>query len=209
MRIGIIGAGYVGRAIAGLSVKCGHEVIFSNSRGPETLFTTVFAIGGGKAGTVNEAVAFGDIVVVGIPLKNYRSIPVRPLAGKIVVDANNYYPARDGNITELDSKTSTSSELLAAHLPDSTIVKAFNAITMADLEKDGLPPGSPGRRALPLAGDEPIAKKIIADLYDQFGFDSVDAGPLSEGWRFETGTPVYCVRFDVTGMREVLASTSR
>ncbi len=122
---------------------------FSNSRGPETLFTTVFAIGGGKAGTVNEAAAFGDSVLMGIPLKNYKSIPVRPLAGKIVVDANNYYPARDGNITELDSETGTSSELLAAHLPDSTTIKASNAITMADLEKDGLPPGSPNGGPFP------------------------------------------------------------
>ncbi len=144
----------------------------------------MFAIGGGKAGTVNEAAAFGDSVLMGIPLKNYKSIPVRPLAGKIVVDANNYYPARDGNITELDSETGTSSELLAAHLPDSTTIKASNAITMADLEKDGLPPGSPEWRALPLAGEDAIAEKIVADVYDQFGFDSVDVGPLSKGLRY-------------------------
>lgn len=179
--------------------------MLSNSRGPETLASTVMAIGC-KAGTVEEAAKFGDIVVVAIPLKNYQSVPSKPLSGKIVVDSNNYYPERDGHIPDLDSKKTTTSELLAKHLPDSKVVKAFNAIRALDLDKDGRPSGSPDRRALPIAGDEADAKKLVSDLLDQFGFDVVDVGVLSEGWRFERAKPAYCVPFDSTGLKQALAS---
>ncbi len=192
MKIGIIGAGFVGRAIGKLAVRSGHQVMLSNSRSPQTLFSLRYGIGC-EVGVVDEAVSFGDIVVIAIPLSAYRSIPVAPLAGKVVIDANNYYPERDGQFPELDSKETTTSELLARHLPQSRIVKAFNAITMNDLEQDGRPAGSTDRRAVPVAGDDPEAKAIAVTLYDEFGFDAVDVGMLSEGWRFERGTPAYCV----------------
>ena len=208
MKIGIIGAGFIGRTVASLAVKQDHQVMLSNSRGPETLASTVMAIGC-KAGTVEEAAKFGDIVVVAIPLKNYQSVPSKPLSGKIVVDSNNYYPERDGHIPDLDSKKTTTSELLAEHLPDSKVVKAFNAILAVDLDQDGRPSGSPDRRALPIAGDDADAKKLVSDLLDQFGFDVVDVGVLSEGWRFERAKPAYCVRFDSTGLKQALASADR
>ncbi|MEH2276508.1 MAG: NAD(P)-binding domain-containing protein [Nostoc sp.] len=205
MKIGIIGAGFIGRTVASLAVKQDHQVMLSNSRGPETLTSTVMAIGC-KAGTVEEAAKFGDIVVVAIPLKNYQSVPSKPLSGKIVVDSNNYYPERDGHIPDLDSKKTTTSELLAKHLPDSKVVKAFNAILAEDLDKDGRPSGSPDRRALPIAGDDADAKKLVSDLLDQFGFDVVDVGVLGEGWRFERAKPAYCVPLDSTGLKQALAS---
>ncbi|MEH2012670.1 NADPH-dependent F420 reductase [Nostoc sp.] len=205
MKIGVIGAGFIGRTVASLAVKQDHQVMLSNSRGPETLASTVMAIGC-KAGTVEEAAKFGDIVVVAIPLKNYQSVPSKPLSGKIVVDSNNYYPERDGHIPDLDSKKTTTSELLAEHLPDSKVVKAFNAILAVDLAQDGRPSGSPDRRALPIAGDDADAKKLVSDLLDQFGFDVVDVGVLSEGWRFERAKPAYCVRFDSTGLKQALSS---
>lgn len=208
MRIGIIGAGFIGRAVASHAVKHGHDVMISNSRSPETLGSTVVAIGC-KAGTAEEAAAFGEVIVVAIPLKAYRSIPAAPLAGKVVLDANNYYPQRDGQISELDSEETTTSELLAKHLPGARVVKAFNAILQKDLAEGGVPPGTPGRRALPIAGDDAAAKKIAAELLDQFGYDVVDAGPLSEGWRFQRAMPAYCIPLAVTGLKEALASAQR
>jgi predicted dinucleotide-binding enzyme len=118
MRIGIIGAGFIGRAVARLGVMHGHEVMASNSRGPETLASMVSGIGC-RIGTVEEATAFGEVVVLAIPLNSYRSVPVAPLVGKVVLDANNYYPERDGRIADLDARKTTTSEMLARHLPRS------------------------------------------------------------------------------------------
>lgn len=208
MKIGIIGAGYVGRSLAAAAVKAGHEVMISNSRGPHTLYTEC-AIIGCKAGTIDEAAAFGDIVIVAITMKHYKVTPVVPLRGKIVIDANNYYPRRDDGFPELMNKETTSSELLARHLPDSQVVKAFNAIRMPDFDRDGQPAGSHDRRALPLAGDDAEAKRIVAGLHDQFGFDVVDVGPLAEGWRFQPETPAYCIRFNRNWIKRALAEATR
>ena len=208
MKIGIIGAGFIGRLIAIHGVRNGHEVMISNSRGPDTLRSAVAAIKC-KSGFAEDAAKFGDVVFLAVPFSNYRSLPVQALAEKIVVDANNYYPDRDGPIPELDSGKATTSELTAAHLKGAKLVKAFNAIMANDLEKDGLPAGSVGRRALPLAGDDKAAKAVVAKLMDEFGFDMIDAGPLSEGWRFERARPAYCVPFKRDELAKVLAGTTR
>jgi 8-hydroxy-5-deazaflavin:NADPH oxidoreductase len=203
VKIGIIGAGFIARAVTAVAMKHGHEIMVSNTRSPETLFSLT-ASTGCKAGSPQEAAEFGDIVLVAIPLKAYQTIPVAPLEGKIVLDANNYYPERDGHIGELDRDEITTSELLARHLPKSKVVKVFNAIQATDIESDGRPAGSPDRRAHPIAGDDAAAKKVVADLVDQFGFDVVDAGPLSEGRRFQRGTPAYCVPMDSRQLQEAL-----
>lgn len=208
MKIGVIGAGFIGRLIAIHAVRNGHEVMISNSRGPDSLRSAVAAIKC-KSGFAEDAAKFGDVVFLAVPFSNYRSLPAQALAGKIVVDANNYYPDRDGPIPELDSGEATTSELTAAHLQDSKIVKAFNAIMANDLEKDGLPAGSVGRRALPMAGDDKAAKALVARLMDEFGFDVVDVGTLSEGWRFERARPAYCVPFERDELAGVLAGTTR
>jgi predicted dinucleotide-binding enzyme len=205
MKIGIIGAGYIARAVAAVAIKNGHEVMVSNTRGPDSLFSLIGTIGC-KAGSPEEAAAFGDIVLVAIPLKNYLAVPVAPLEEMIVLDANNYYPQRDGRIGELDRDEITTSELLARHLPKSKIVKVFNAIRAADIENDGRPAGSPGRRAHPIAGDDAAAKKVVAGLLDQFGFDVVDAGRLAEGRRFQRDTPAYCVPLDSRKLQAALAA---
>src|SRR5690606_3523067 len=141
--IGLIGAGNIGSQLARLAIAAGHDVVLSNSRGPETLSTLVAELGErARAATPEEAAKAGDLVVVTIPLKNYRSVPVEPLAGKIVIDTMNYYPQRDGNIAELDQERTTTSELLQAHLPKSKVVKAFNHIYAAELTQHGQPAGS-------------------------------------------------------------------
>src|SRR3954465_10093219 len=190
--IGLIGAGHIGSQIARLAVAHGYDVVISNSRGPESLKGLVSELGPrARAATVVEATKAGDIVVVTIPLKNYRTVPGEPLAGKIVVDTNNYYPARDGHIPELDNEATTSSELLQAHLPASKVVKAFNHIPAAKLTDDAQPPGTNNRRALIVAGNDAAAKAEVSRLLDQFGFDTVDAGTLKESWRIQPDTPGY------------------
>ena len=208
--IGLIGAGYIGSQVARLAVACGYNVVISNSRGPETLTDLVKELGPrARAATVNDAATAGDIVVVTIPLKNYRSVPVAPLAGKIVIDTNNYYPQRDGHIPELDDESTTTSELLQAHLPAAKVVKAFNHIYAAQLTTDGRPPGTKNRRALVIAGDDPAAKATVTQLLDEFGFDTVDAGPLKEGWRIQRDTPGYGPRRTAEELRKDLASAKR
>jgi 8-hydroxy-5-deazaflavin:NADPH oxidoreductase len=208
--IGLIGAGHIGSQLARLAVANGYAVVISNSRGPETLAALVAELGPhARAATAAEAAKAGDIVVVTMPLKNYRSVPVEPLARKVVIDTNNYYPQRDGQIPELDNESTTVSELLQAHLPTSKVVKAFNHLYASSLTADGQPAGSKNRRALVIAGDDPEAKATVARLIDQFGFDTVDAGPLKEGWRIQRDTPGYGPRRTAEELRQDLAAAKR
>ncbi|HVO83728.1 MAG TPA: NADPH-dependent F420 reductase [Syntrophobacteria bacterium] len=208
--IGLIGAGHIGSQIARLAVANGYDVVISNSRGPETLSALVAELGPrARATTAVEAAKAGDLVVVTIPLKDYRAVPVEPLAGKIVIDTNNYYPERDGHIPELDDESTTTSELLQAHLPTSKVVKAFNHIYAAALTTDGRPPGTKNRRALAIAGNDRGAKATVSRLLDQLGFDTVDAGPLNEGWRIQRDTPGYGPRRTAAELRRDLAAAKR
>jgi len=208
--IGLIGAGHIGSQLARLAVKNGYDVVISNSRGPETLADLIGELGPrARAATPDEAAKAGDIVVVTIPLKNVGDVPVAPLAGKIVIDTNNYYPQRDGHIPELDNESTTTAELLQAHLPASKVVKAFNHIYAAQLTTDGKPAGSKDRRALVIAGDDAGAKATVTALLDQFGFDTVDAGPLKEGWRIQRDTPGYGPRRTAEELRKDLAAARR
>jgi 8-hydroxy-5-deazaflavin:NADPH oxidoreductase len=208
--IGFIGAGHIGSQVARLAVANGYDVVLSNSRGPASLAPLIAELGSrARAGTPLEAATAGEIVVVTIPLKNYRDVPVEALAGKIVIDTNNYYPQRDGHIPELDNESTTTSELLQAHLPQSRVVKAFNHIYAAELTTHGQPAGSKNRRALVIAGNDPGAKDVVTRLLDQFGFDTVDAGPLKEGWRIQRDTPGYGPRRTADELRMDLAAAKR
>ena len=208
--IGLVGSGNIGSTVARLAIAAGYDVVLSNSRGPETLTDLVAELGSrASAGTAQQAAERGDIVVVTIPLKNYRDVPAAPLAGKIVIDTNNYYPQRDGNIAELDSERTTVSELLQAHLSNSSVVKAFNHLRAGDLAAQGQPSGTPGRRALAIAGDDEAAKTAVTALIDSFGYEVVDAGPLSEGWRFQRDTPAYLPRLDTAGLTAALTQAER
>ncbi len=208
--IGLIGAGHIGSQLARLAVKSGHDVVLSNSRGPQTLAGLVEELGPkARAGTPVEAARAGDMVVVTIPLKNYEQVPVEPLAGKIVIDTDNYYPNRDGHIEQLDSESTTTSELLQRHLPRSKVVKAFNHIYAADLTRDPQPAGAKNRRALAIYGDDSEAKKTVAHLIDQFGFDVVDGGPLRDSWRIQRDTPGYGPRRNTEELRHDLAAARR
>jgi 8-hydroxy-5-deazaflavin:NADPH oxidoreductase len=208
--IGLIGAGHIGSQVARLAVRNNYNVVISNSRGPGTLSALVAELGPrARAATAADAAKAGDIVVVTVPLKSYQAVPVEPLAEKIVIDTNNYYPERDGHIAELDNESTTTSELLQAHLPTSKVVKAFNHIYAAALTTDGQPAGTKNRRALAIASDDPGAKTTVTRLLDQFGFDTVDAGPLKEGWRIQRDTPGYGPRRTAEELRRDLAAAKR
>ncbi|MFP3462253.1 NAD(P)-binding domain-containing protein [Arthrobacter globiformis] len=208
--IGIIGAGHIGSQVARKAVELGYDVVISNSRGPETLAPLVAELGPrAKAATAAEAAAAADFAVVTVPLKSYRDIPVQPLAGKIVIDTNNYYWERDGRFPALDNGEATTSGLLQEHLPESKVAKGFNHIMAMQITSDGTPPGTENRRALATASDYPEASDLVAKLYDEFGFDTVNIGPLSDSWRVERDRPAYVVRQNAAELAENLAKAPR
>jgi predicted dinucleotide-binding enzyme len=208
--IGIIGAGHIGSQIARKAVQLGYDVVISNSRGPETLTELVAELGPhARAATAGEAAAAGGFAVVTVPLKNLRDVPVEPLAGKIVIDTNNYYWERDGHIEALDKGEATTSGLLQEHLPGSKVAKGFNHIAAPTITTDGTPAGTPNRRALATASDHDDAAALVTGLYDEFGFDTVNIGPLSESWRVERDRPAYVVRQNAQELTENLAKAPR
>ena len=190
--IGFIGSGNIGSTVAKLAVDAGHDVVMSNSRGPETLSELITALGPrARAATAEEAAQAGDVVVATVPLKALEQIPAAPLAGKLVLDTINYYPERDGQVAALDEANTTTSQLLAEHLPGAHVVKAFNNIYFAHLATMGRPAGAPDRNTLMLAGDDASAKEQAAALIDSLGYDTFDTGPLADSWRFERDQPAY------------------
>lgn len=207
--IGLIGAGNIGSQLARAATAHGHQVVISNSRGPETLQDLVDELGpGARAATPAEAAEAADIAVVTIPLKAIGTVPVEPLAGKIVIDTNNYYPQRDGAIDALDDDSTTSSELLQQRLAGSHVVKAFNHIASAHITEHAQPSGTDDRRALAIAGDDTDAKAVVAALIDEIGFDVLDLGPLAEGRRIQPDTAGYGPRLTVDGLREATGLTA-
>lgn len=208
--IGFIGSGKIGSQLARLAVAEGYHVVLSNSRGPETLAALVEELGPqARAATPDEAAADGEIVVVSVPLAAEETIPAELVAGKVVIDTDNYYPRRDGHIAELDDESTTVAERLQSRLPGAKVVKAFNHIQAAELTTHGLPAGTPHRRALVVAGDDAEARSVVADFIDRIGFDPVDIGPLAEGWRIQRDTPGYGHRLDADGLRAAVAPAKR
>lgn len=190
--IGFIGSGHIGGTVARLAVDAGHDVVLSNSRGPETLQDLVGELGPrARAATGAEAAEAGDLVVLTIPLKNVARVAAGTLRGKVVIDTSNYYPQRDGQIAVLDDQSSTTSELVQSQLPGSRVVKGFNNINYLHLGTLQRPSGSPERSVLAIAGDDVDAKAAVAEFLDSVGYDAYDAGSLAESWRFDVGTPAY------------------
>jgi predicted dinucleotide-binding enzyme len=190
--LGLIGSGLIGSTLATLAVDAGHQVVLSNSRGPETLADLAAELGPlARAATAAEAARAGDIVVVTVPVKACFDVPAKPLAGKVVMDTGNYYPERDGQLEELDSGSLTSSALLAQLLPGADVVKVFNNIFFKHLLNLARPAGAADRSYLPIAGDSAAAKVAVTEFLDSIGYGAVDAGTLADGWRQQPGTPAY------------------
>jgi predicted dinucleotide-binding enzyme len=208
--IGIIGAGHIGSQVARAAIAVGYDVAISNSRGPETLADLVAELGPkARAATAVEAAEAGDFAVVTVPLKAVYDVPVEPLAGKIVIDTNNYYFERDGRIPALDNGVDTVSAMLQRHLPTSKVAKGFNHIMAKDITTDGTPAGTENRRALATSSDFEEAAELVQRLYDELGFDTVNVGPLSESWRVERDQPAYVRRQNRHELLENLALAKR
>ncbi|MET0163325.1 MAG: NAD(P)-binding domain-containing protein [Microbacteriaceae bacterium] len=207
---GIIGAGNIGSQVARAVIAQGHEVVIANSRGPETLAELVAELGPkARAATAQEAAEAAEVAVVTVPLHAVDRLPVEPLAGKIVLDTNNYYFERDGRIPALDAGETTTSEIVQRHLVGAKVVKAFNHIQAAAITEHAQPAGTEGRRALVAASDFPEATAFVTELYDAIGFDTVDAGPLADSWRIERDRPGYVIRLTADELRAKLAEAPR
>jgi 8-hydroxy-5-deazaflavin:NADPH oxidoreductase len=208
--IGIIGSGHVGSNLAKAASAHSYDVVLSNTQGPDSLADLVKDLGPhARAATPDEAAAAGDFAIVAIPITTVGQVPVEPLAGKVVIATINYFPQRDGHIPEIDTGTTTVPGILQAHLPASKVVRAFSMLDAADMSGDGHPKGDPKRRALALAGDDPAAKHLVAGLYDEFGFDTVDLGGLDESWRVDAGQPAFVTRQNVAELKANIAKATR
>ena len=209
MKIGIVGAGNIGSALAEALQDTDHEVRIANSRGPDTL-TDLGERTGAIPVTVDQAAEVADIVVVTVPMIAVPDLPDDLLAGAlpdvVVIDTNNYYPGRDGKIAEIEDGK-TESRWVSEQLGHD-VVKAFNGIYAREIVETAQAAGTPDRRALPVAGDDPEAKQRVVDLVNELGFDTYDAGGIDESWRQQPGSPHYTHALDVAGLEQALADAS-
>jgi predicted dinucleotide-binding enzyme len=196
MKIGIIGSGHIGGTLTRRLTALGHDVTVANSRGPESLEALAQETGA-TAGTREDAIKDADLVVIAIPMKAVPGLP--DLRGKVVVDADNYYPSRDGRIDAIEG--GMTSARWTAEQTGATVVKAFNTIMAQHLLENGVPKGRPGRIAIPVAADDADAKRTVMELVDALGFDAVDGGGLDDSWRQQPGTPVYVADLDADAAR--------
>jgi predicted dinucleotide-binding enzyme len=204
MKIGIIGAGSIGGALAKHWAKAGHEV-FISSRHPAELKDLAKSLGPkAQAGTPREAAMFGDVVVVSIP---YGATPqlgkdlTRELAGKIVLDTGNPYPSRDGPMAD-DARKRGTGVTSAEFLPGTRLVRAFNAINASPLANEAN--RKPEKIAIPLAGNDARALDVAARLVRDAGFDPVVVGGLDRAKEFDVGTPVYVKSMSAREIRAAL-----
>ena len=191
-RLAVLGAGHAGPVIARLAIKAGHPVAIATSGDPDDIaLITELVIPGAQPRWASDAVADADIVVLAIPLHRFTGVDPALLAGKVVVDAMNYWPASDGVLTAFENGASGSSEIVAERLAGSAVVKALNHIGYHELEDRARPAGAPDRRAAGVAGDDPAAVAAVADLTDRIGYDPVRLGSLRAGRVLQPGGPVF------------------
>ncbi len=208
--IGIIGSGHVGSNLAKAAIAHGYDVVLSGSGQPDGLKKLVGELGPkARAATAGEAAGAADFAIVATPITAVGSIPVEPLRDKVVIATINYFPERDGRIAEIEDGTVTVPGVLQRHLPGSKVVRAFSMLDAADMSGDGHPKGDPKRRAIAIAGDDTAAKRLVAGLIDEFGFDVVDLGGLAESWRVDPGQKGFVTRQTADELRANAAAARR
>ncbi|MEU9925363.1 NAD(P)-binding domain-containing protein [Streptomyces griseoluteus] len=210
MKIGIIGAGNIGGNLTRRLTALGHDVAVANSRGPETLRELAEETGATPV-QAEDAAEGAQVVVVTVPLKAVPLLPHGLLdgaaEGAAVIDTGNYYPQRDGRIAAIEDEGLTESRWTERHLGH-PVIKAFNGTYAQDILDRPRPAGDPDRLALPVAGDDEAAKRTVRALIEELGFDTVDAGGITDSWRQQPGTPVYGLRAGVEAVRKALAEAS-
>lgn len=192
-KISIVGAGHIGQALSQLFLEKDYEVMICNSKHPYSLAPLKDKFPDLQLGSLEQVAHFSEVVCMAIPFSNYNQINPLLFKDKIILDSMNYYPDRDGHVARLDLYQTTTSSMVAMHFAEAKVIKAFNAILAKDIVNDAKLPLNAQSRALPIAGNDLLAKQIISSLFNDIGYATVDAGSLEDSWRFERAKPAYCI----------------
>jgi len=207
--IAVYGVGRVGSVVAQIALAAGYRVHVAGSGSAEDIaLLTEIMMPGAIPLVAQDAAAGADIVVLALPLSKYRTVDPAPLRGKIVIDAMNYWAPLDGVIDDFEAATLTTSEVVQAAFPQSRVVKSLNHIGYHDMEEQGTPDGTLGRRALAVASDDAEAAQVVSAMIDRLGFDACLAGELASGRAFQPDTAIFNGSFDRPQMQRELAAFS-
>jgi predicted dinucleotide-binding enzyme len=208
LRLGIVGAGKLGTTVARAAMAAGYDVAMSGSGPADDIALTLDVLApGARAATTDEVVRHSDIVILGVPTHRFRELPRDLFAGKILVDAMNYWEPVDGADSELAVAPNGTSVVVQQRFPSARLVKSLNQLGYHELEENRRPRGAPDRIAIAAAGEDRLAVRAVMRLIDQLGFDPVDAGPLENGLRLEPDGSPFAVTRTAAELSEVIADS--